>query len=145
MDAIHGFAIDLHEGVGVLVEGNHPRLEAEPLAFADRPLVTVANIFPHPGFIERQVHGHGFRLLRLTVEPAILRAVVKIVGQAPEDGQPLGFVSGQVPMFHHAFSDHTVGNTAGSLKSGSLLGRVRQSFSSKMWISRPCAVRNGRW
>ena len=61
MDAIHGFAIDLHEGVGVLVEGNHPRLEAEPLAFADRPLVTVANVFPEAGLIERQVHGHGFR------------------------------------------------------------------------------------
>lgn len=75
---------------------------------------------------------HFLRLLPLAVEQAIVRTVVEIVGQTPEDGGPLGFIGGQVPVFHHSVSDQTVGKTAGSLKSGSPLGRVRQSFSSKM-------------
>ena len=42
------------------------------------------------------------------------------------------------------YSAHTVGKTAGSLKSGSPLGSLRHSFSSNISTLRPCGSSIGR-
>ncbi len=84
---------------------------------------------------------HRLRSVPLPVQSHVLGEVVEIVAQPAQGVGPSRIVDLQMHDVHQGLSAQTVGNTSGSLKSGSPLGSRRHSVSSNMWISRPSRLR----
>src|SRR4030095_266652 len=83
----------------------------------------------------------GVSLVTPAIPAHMLGKVVEIVTESAQSFAPPRIVDFQMHDVHHYPSDQTVGNTSGSLKSGSPLDSLRHSCSSNMWISLPSALR----